>query len=278
MASQAVIQVESAEIVVANSTFVACFSAKDGGTIQAFGGVNLTVSKSTFRFGKSKGCGGAIAIGGGKANITDSNFYGCSAEGGGGALCAFNYVRYGQPTSIITFLNIFGNYFNNCSSSNTAGAIWALSSSVQTGVVLNVNECAFQVCSIWYFIPTPVLVKLWTFKDSHWHSKLFSQSISFKRSDIDWDTWLLCAGMFFRRTWRSYNSWFILSRRIHQFLRIQKLFLENSRWVVGCTLVQHGEYQFVNFYQQQCLRGRRRICLFKVSIPYHVPTWRMQVN
>jgi hypothetical protein len=146
MATQAAIQVEGfASLLVSNSSFTGCYSQRDGGTIQVYGGATLKVSDSRFKNSRSAGCGGAIAAGGGESQISSSFFEGCFAVHGGGAICSFNYVRYGQLIPIPTSLAIVSSQFKECNSSNTAGAIWATSSSSQTEVAILINGCSFQV-------------------------------------------------------------------------------------------------------------------------------------
>jgi hypothetical protein len=146
MATQAALEVEgSASLLVSNSSFTGCHSQRDGGTIRAYGGATLKVSGSRFRNSRSAGCGGAIAAGGGESHISSSFFEGCFAVYGGGAICSFNYLCYGQLIPFTTSMAIVSSQFKECNSSNTAGAIWATSSSSQAKVAILINGCNFQV-------------------------------------------------------------------------------------------------------------------------------------
>jgi hypothetical protein len=148
MAPFAVFEVEGlSSMFVSNVSFSSCFSARDGGAIQAYGGATLEVFGSKFYNTSSAGCGGAIAAAGGVITISKSTFSGCSAVSGGGAMCAFDFVRYGQEVLIATTLKILNSAFNSCRSIRAAGAIWARSSKKQTAVAVFIENCIFQVSS-----------------------------------------------------------------------------------------------------------------------------------
>ena len=142
----AVFDVEgSGSLSIANSTFSFCYSSRDGGTIQAYAGASLVVVNSNFQHSNSAGCGGAIATGGGATNISRCNFKSCSADVGGGAICAFDYVCYGEQNAVSTSLQISGSTFSRCNSSGTAGALWATSTSAQSNVFVGIDSSQFQV-------------------------------------------------------------------------------------------------------------------------------------
>jgi hypothetical protein len=142
-------------ISVSNVSFSSCFSARDGGAILVYGGASLQVSSSFFHKISSAGCGGAIAAVGGVVTISKSIFNSCSAMTGGGAICTFNYVRYGQDEMISSSLSLANNVFSRCYSDNVAGAIWARSSNTKTKVVVLIESCSFQVFSAISLIATP---------------------------------------------------------------------------------------------------------------------------
>jgi hypothetical protein len=148
MAPSAVFEAEGlSSISVSNVSFTSCSSARDGGAILVYGGASLQVSSTIFHKISSAGCGGAIAAVGGVVTISKSTFNSCSAMTGGGAICTFNYVRYGQDEMIASSLRLANSIFSRCNSNNVAGAIWARSSNTNTKVVVMIESCSFQVFS-----------------------------------------------------------------------------------------------------------------------------------
>jgi hypothetical protein len=148
MAPFAVLEAEGlSSMLVSNVSFTSCFSARDGGAVRSYGGASLQVLSSEFHNTTSAGCGGAIAAVGGVVSISKSIFNGCSAVSGGGAICTFDFVRYGQDEIIETTVRLSNTAFNGCTSNNIAGAVWASSSNKQTKVTVVIESCNFQVCN-----------------------------------------------------------------------------------------------------------------------------------
>jgi predicted outer membrane repeat protein len=89
---------QGVELAISNSTFVACTSREDGGSVRVLNGAVLKVTGSLFVRSSSMANGGAVAIAGAKASVTFSSFVNCSAPNGlGGAVSIFGISPYPWP-------------------------------------------------------------------------------------------------------------------------------------------------------------------------------------
>ncbi len=128
----------SSVMVVKGTTFKAsyvsfsgCLSDTDGSIVKAYDAATLLVDHSKFENVRSLGYGGAIALLGSHAYITNTSFLNCSAVHGGGAIWVIKasvLQCYGSETSDDVVLSIDKmSTFLSCSSSGPGGSILASS-------------------------------------------------------------------------------------------------------------------------------------------------------
>ena len=68
-------------------SFSGCYSFSDGGSIKGYGGeAMVNINDSIFSDSATSLSGGGIAAFGGRWRVTNSIFYACSAQTGGGAI------------------------------------------------------------------------------------------------------------------------------------------------------------------------------------------------
>jgi hypothetical protein len=84
--------VVEASLSIEGSSFLDCVSSADGGCIRAFGLSDVSITRTRFVNSRSMGMGGGVSIRGGNLQITSSLFQNCSAQLGGGAVAASDYV------------------------------------------------------------------------------------------------------------------------------------------------------------------------------------------
>ncbi len=112
-------------------SFRGCRSDTDGSIVKAYDAATLHIDHCSFENVESLGYGGAIAVLGSHAFISNSTFLNCSAAHGGGAIWAMwssVFQCYGSETSGDTMLYVENSStFLSCSSSGPGGSILATS-------------------------------------------------------------------------------------------------------------------------------------------------------
>ncbi len=112
-------------------SFRGCRSDTDGGIVKAYDAAALHIDHCSFENVESLGYGGALAVLGSHAFISNTTFFNCSAAHGGGAIWAMwssVFQCYGSETSGDTMLYVENSStFVSCSSSGPGGSILATS-------------------------------------------------------------------------------------------------------------------------------------------------------
>ena len=129
-----VLQVESVDLFIYNSSFSGCGSRNGGAIIESFGNASVSITHSEFSNLGSHGSGGAINAVGGVVQVSESYFVNCSSVSGGGAISAAAYSCAGSKQVINTYVNISNCAFESCFSGDKGGAIWISGDSVNAYV------------------------------------------------------------------------------------------------------------------------------------------------
>jgi predicted outer membrane repeat protein len=105
------------------STIKGCASIADGGSIRAFNGAVLKLSKVTITRSYSHGNGGAVAVVGAKATVYESFFMDCTAAGSGGAVWVSpSQQSYPRPP-LDAFFHLSQCTLQNNSAADSGGAL-----------------------------------------------------------------------------------------------------------------------------------------------------------
>ena len=129
-------------LVVSNSSFESCSSGDDGGTFKTYQAATVVIEHSSFRNSRSEKLGGAVALVGVQANLTNVTFTNCSSATGGGAVSVSGFALYGSLQSFYARVHFSSCAFESCKTENDGGAI--VSSSSSAAVVI--EKSMFSEC------------------------------------------------------------------------------------------------------------------------------------
>ena len=143
-------QMKDSSLSMWNVSLAGCQSDSDGGVVQAYYGAVVKIAACRFTDVYSNGFGGAVAAYGSNLSISDSLFHNCSSRSGGGAVWTSAFQDcYGSNGTQNTELYIIWSNFSRCSTSGFGGAVFADSSALLGGEVLDVTILfsKFSLCT-----------------------------------------------------------------------------------------------------------------------------------
>ena len=121
--NSSVISISGAEMTMRQIKIRDCWVNGDGAGVQAYKGAYITAIESTFENMQSSGFGGVFSMVGSTLSISVSSFSNCSASMGG-AISAADY-QCSQTTPILSYLGIESSIFDQCTSAQRGGALYA---------------------------------------------------------------------------------------------------------------------------------------------------------
>jgi hypothetical protein len=147
--SYSLFKIQGSTLKISNSTFSDCKSETDGGVIQSYDYANVLIASCRFQSIRSGGYGGAVAAFGCNLSITDSVFFNCSSQAGGGAVWSSVFQDcYGSSERADASLSITSSVFDKCSTEGPGGALLANSGAADMEVlVVGISSTKFSRCS-----------------------------------------------------------------------------------------------------------------------------------
>ena len=139
-----VMRFQGSSLSLDNVSFVACSSLSDGGLIFAYDDASVNISACNFQNISSQGFGAVLKAAGSTVLAQGTSFENCSSGNGGGAMWATNYLCTGSEQMVTTVLQIDSSKFLGCSSVGSGGSILATSdSSSSNAVYINIRSSLF---------------------------------------------------------------------------------------------------------------------------------------
>ncbi len=136
-------------LTIRTGNFSGCSASTNGGFIQSFSGAMVDIEDSRFHDMHSAASGGAIFVVGGQLNLSNTSFYRCTSNLGGGALSVQMFQCSGSVRQINTTVYIDSSTFEQCGSSTNGGAIAAAAGVPGMGGFVIVEIISTRFSSNW---------------------------------------------------------------------------------------------------------------------------------